>query len=357
MTLTKIMLASTLLMWASNPRVLASAYGVYGLYPVGSTRVLGMGGAFAGLSDDASAINFNPAGLAMTRFKYDLASGSNRIVNKELDIWGTGQKIGVPYNFNFYSAAFRSGSLAFGGGFSQPFQLDLNESTSSEDVLHIESYELFLAYKFSEHFSLGVTLHQERASMKYSNSWSSIDFETEQSKPYPTVGLTYRDSRRKGFGVVYSPERRYDLDESGNTQIGTTFIRDIVIPAKLTVGGFFKSHDKLIWVLDVDFVQPVTDAVFIYDVSSYSTHKIVEQQATIVHGGYELEIVNQRDLEFVWRGGGYTEPPRFAMNSSRFHFTMGVELRLGIVTMAASYDQSEGFNNMAQSISLNIDSI
>ena len=43
------------------------SFGAYGLYPVGSTRTLAMGGAFVGLADDASAIFLNPAGLAKTK--------------------------------------------------------------------------------------------------------------------------------------------------------------------------------------------------------------------------------------------------------------------------------------------------
>ncbi|MBK9039553.1 MAG: hypothetical protein IPL83_10370 [Bdellovibrionales bacterium] len=43
-----------------------AAYGAYGLFPGGTTRVLAMGGAAVGLSDDAGAVLNNPAGLSMS---------------------------------------------------------------------------------------------------------------------------------------------------------------------------------------------------------------------------------------------------------------------------------------------------
>ena len=61
----------------------ADAYGAYGFFPQSSSRVLSMGGAFTALSDDASAIIYNPAGLVQARWSIDISGDQNKIVNKD----------------------------------------------------------------------------------------------------------------------------------------------------------------------------------------------------------------------------------------------------------------------------------
>lgn len=331
------------------------AYGLYGHYPVGSTRILAMGGAFAGLSDDASALNFNPAGLALSKARYDIQSGSNRIVNKEIDLLGTGEKIGVPYNFSFYSAAVKVGSWAFGAGLSKPYSLNPNSAYSNTStLLEVSSYDALIAYQWSSGFSIGITGHYEQAVMAYSYPYMAIDARAEAIQSYPTVGLSYRPSPRSGFGVSYAPERRFIMDTSANSQLGYPLFRNMVIPGKTTLGFFKRTGQSWLWVFDLDLIDPVKEGLSFYDQSSYPRFNIIQQTAMIFHGGFELQVLTSKDVDFLWRGGGYSEPPRFEGYKPRPHFTMGVELRLGPLTLAAAYDQAEGFNNMAQSISLSL---
>ncbi|MGE3759185.1 MAG: hypothetical protein AB7H97_15585, partial [Pseudobdellovibrionaceae bacterium] len=60
------------LLWVED-RALAqssskSYYGTYSHAPQGSTRAMALGGAYTGLSDDASGIIYNPAGLAFGKW-------------------------------------------------------------------------------------------------------------------------------------------------------------------------------------------------------------------------------------------------------------------------------------------------
>ncbi len=349
----------------------ATAYGTYGLFPQGSTRVLGMGGAIVGLADDASSLNFNPAGLAMARFKYDFQTSDNRVVNKELITGSATAKVGVPYFINTYSAAFKFGNLAFGGGYSIPYNLETKESifVLISDIdppdIRIESFDTFIAYKFTNYLSLGVTLHAERAAMSYKKqSLSATLLESSADQVFPTLGLSFKSTSRSGVGIAYTPGRRYEFTDNDtyNSSIQTAtglpnvIFRDVAIPGKLTIGGNLRVG-RTNWVVDVDYYEPVKDAVYVNDQSSLTNQKIEEKQQSVLHGGYEIYIIKNRKMDFIWRGGGYREPPRFRSNKDRLHFTMGIEFRWGPIAVAAAYDQSEDFTNTANSISVSIDAL
>ena len=100
-------------------------YGAYSLSPQGSTRILGMGGGFAAISDDASGIFANPPGLAMSRWRWDFASGSNQILNKEADITGDGERDGLPYLYQFSALSARFSNWAFAVGTATPYMMNL----------------------------------------------------------------------------------------------------------------------------------------------------------------------------------------------------------------------------------------
>src|SRR5687768_16445498 len=95
----------------------AERYGTYGLYPHGSTRVMGMGGAFVGLSDDMGGIIYNPAGLARLKSWGEGGGNINSVYNLEADLDG-GKKDGLPYYYLYYAGAIKVGNFAFGAGFS-----------------------------------------------------------------------------------------------------------------------------------------------------------------------------------------------------------------------------------------------
>lgn len=334
-----------------------AAYGLYGLYPQGSTRVLAMGGASAGHINDASATFFNPAGLATSKWRVDVNSGENRIVDKEVDLGGG--KVGLPYTFTFTNGAIRIGDFALGAGVSTPYEaiLDLADLGLETETISVNSVDVALAYKFSKSFSIGVAGHQETTQLTHVTSSSGVELVDEQQQTYPSVGLMLKPKRGFGFGLTYSPERRYDVDETLNDSITTGFtnwFRDIVIPAKATLGLSYKMSGRLLWVFDYDYFFPVKNAISVFGGLVNDSNALIQEKAqTVLHGGYEYEIIDSKDLAFIWRGGGYMEPARLEGSDPRTHFTMGIQFRVGIVSMSAAYDQAEGFSNTASSISLN----
>lgn len=337
----------------------APAYGAYGHYPIGSTRVLAMGGAFVGLADDASAVVSNPAGLAFAKQIADYTIGEDRVVNREVYFNGnTSQKEGLPYTSQFNAGALRLGFLGLGASYARPYDLDYDAggTLNTHRLLRVESFDVALALGFYNRLAVGVAGHMERVRLAYQNPDGSR-LESKGKKTYPSGGLLFQATKNIGLGITFAPERRYDLDEKLDLQIsggGVEWFHDVVIPAKTTLGMSVQFSDYLSGVGDIDVFQPVKNAIFVGGSQNSPADKLIESQQTVVHGGFEYFVRKSKALDFIWRGGGYIEPARLNYTSDRFHFTMGVEVRYRFIVLAASYDQAAGFSNVAQSAGINI---
>lgn len=327
-----------------------------------------MGGAFVGLADDASAIGVNPAGLSLARYNFDLTSGENRIVNRETYFGNdTSTRKGLPYTSQFRALALRLGSIGLGAGYGVPYALDYDNggTTVSKQVIRIESYDLAAAWSPFRFLALGVTMHAESAKVAFVNNDQST-LESKKSMNYATYGLLLKVDRTASLGLSFSPERRYDIDESldakmvpspTTTTTETEWFHDVVIPAKFSLGMSVQSNSRLRWVGDVDIFQRVTDTIVVGGSWQDPSTRILDEQQSVIHGGFEFFVQKSKDFDFIWRGGGYGEPKRMLNSSDRFHFTMGIETRFYFVVFSAAYDQAPGFSNVAQSVSVSLGEI
>ena len=344
--------------FSHSSRAQEEAYGAYGHYPVGTTRVLGMGGAFVGLADDASAVVTNPAGLSLTNYVIDYTGGENRIINRE-QLFGQSidDREGIPYTSQFRAVSVRLGFL--GIAYSVPYALDYDAAGALpfKRTLRVENYDVAAALRFST-LSIGATAHMERVDLAYKTESATL-LEQKKESVYPTFGILYDVGKKGGVGVTYTPQRRYNFDESMDSRIDGMFsvrewFHDVVIPGKLTFGASLWYKQKLRWVADVDVYEPVKDAILVGGTSLTGQDRIVEKTQTVMHGGFEFWVEKTRNLDFIWRGGGYNEPARVAYMPSRFHFTMGVEIRYYFLVLAASYDQAPDFSNVSQSVGISL---
>lgn len=350
----RFLLFSILLTFSQQALSQQLSHGAYGLFPLGSIRVIGMGGAFAALSNDASGIHFNPAGLAHGNWKYDVGGSSSRIDNRESGNAGEATGNGLPYSSQFYSAAMKlSKNFVFGLGLSSPYDLEVGGEDGH--ALNVLSGDLLLAYRLGS-FSFGVTGHYEKASLKFTETQS---FEEESTIYYPTLGFNYRKDKF-GLGVAYTPERTHDIDENANNQLtNQVWFRDVVIPAKLTVGLFYQYSKNLIFVVDVDQIDAPKDSIFVGTGVSgdASGERLLEEKKLIIHGGGEYTLIQSKKTEVRMQFGGYQEPSRLASSEERAHLTLGAEVRFGPVTLGVTYDQAKGFQNTAASFGLSLGSI
>ena len=108
------------------------------------------------------------------------------------------------------------------------------------------------------------------------------------------------------------------------------------------------------YIADLDFIRPVENSVLVespFDGSTVMNQQVKPAMVQIPHGGIEYTVFSQPKKSFIWRLGSYKEPARVVGGSDRFHFTMGVEVRLGALVVSASMDETNGFSNASQSLS------
>jgi hypothetical protein len=345
----------------------STAYGTYELFPQGSSRAMGLGGAYTSLSDDVSGIVYNPAGLAFGKWRVDAGGTTNRVDNREADVNGDGSGYPSAYNFVLYGVALRLGDWVIATGVSSPYEADQDANSSSTKV-QITSIDALLAKRFGENFSAGVTGHAQTLKENY-NDVSGAQLEESSGQITYTAGAAYR-TKDFGFGGTYTPGTRFKIDSTKNASIqnhstfpystSTVFFRDGVIPTKTTFGGFYYFTERFMITVDVDSYDAVKNSLYTGSGSNGSSKSFWfdESSHTLIHGGFEWKLVESKQSTLIWRAGGYQEPRRIVnYGKPREHLTLGVEVRFGPAVLGVAFDQATDFNNTAQGFSISFGAI
>ncbi len=351
----------TLQVFLAEAQTSTEVYGVYNLYPQGSSRVMGMGGAYAALSDDPTGVVANPAGLVFSSWKFDLNGTFNRVTNREAKT-DSRMDNATPFDYFQYALSLGWKSWSLGLGWSQPYHLETDNLSGEVSEINIQSGDMALAKKIGKYFSLGASYHHEffKHTFESSNPFFFTPQTTVEAQGgYLRVGMNYR-SKKGGVGVAWVQERVYDVDESVNAQlINHSPFRDGVSPQKVTVGIYANVSSRLMMTLDMDTLSEVKNGV--YAGSGYfgdgTGLSIISKKQTVLHGGIEYEAVKNRSSEVYIRAGGYQEPARLEESRARTHYTLGLEARFGPAVLSVAFDQAENFNNTSQGFSLAIGSL
>lgn len=337
-------------------------YGAYGLFPQGSHRVMAMGGAYTALSDDATGVTYNPAGLAFQSYWADLGGNYNSVWNREVDLNNDGQKDGLPYGYYYYAATFRTGLWGAGVGFSSPYKVDLpieNDNGAFREKrtlkLSIETFNLPLAYLASNEWSVGINLQGYVATQSYqftstNGAAAPVDLASKKERSNVVVGVMYRPlNGRYSFGASHSPRVEFSMDSTLNGQTGgVNWFRDIVIPSKTTVGMSYRER-RWLYSFDLDYFEGLQNTVYVGSqlIPQFKRVEFDEQPKLVLHGGFEWNAVSNRFWDWYLRGGTYNEPPRIKGNPSRQHYTLGSEVRYWLFSVSLAFDGADDFANAA----------
>lgn len=231
-----------------------------------NARAMGMGHAFVGMAADASAIYFNPAGLANLR-GFNLVAGTTLIM-PTVDFTGpkplttktsTEKKTFTP--INFYAAYAMDNGFSFGVGVYNPYGLGSEWSSSWIGKALAVKTELktfyinpTVSYKFSNDFSLGLGFIYIISDVSMSRRITSVpgvpvptnimsDLTGDGSAISFSAGLLYKPIQVLSIGVSYrhSAEVEYDGEVSfSNLTVGIPAV-DAALAA-----GFKTSKGKAI---------------------------------------------------------------------------------------------------------------
>lgn len=197
-----------------------------------SAKAMAMGGAYTAISDDPSAIYFNPAGLIQlngTQFMIGTALIAPSTTFRGVTPSTTEYKIKNQYFFptHIFAAHKFNNNFAAGIGFTSPFGLGtkwddnwVGKYLVIETDLKVFTISPVLAFRLTNEFSIS-------AGFIYSFANVTITRKIPQS-PFPgdaLVRLEGDDNSAFGynFGVIYKPTKKLSLGASFHSEINYKF--------------------------------------------------------------------------------------------------------------------------------------
>jgi long-subunit fatty acid transport protein len=361
-------------------------------------RSLGMGGAFVGRADDATAAFANPAGLT-TLFSPEI-SGEYRNTK-----YSTGYTTGGSYpdsiesgtaknsvnNLSYLSyvhpfekfviAVYRHELMNFETDFTTG-SIDLNPGetfpTANGIDTNIASYGLSAAYRISERFSLGASFVYYDYSMDaYTDRFDDAFLESTQTLDGNdnswgvTLGAIFSITDRLNLGLVYRSTPKFDTTYEifdFDDELGFSRNFDFEVPDAYGAGLSFQATENLTLNFDVvrieyaDLASPIFDQ-FDFDapVSEPALGgKLRIDSGTELHFGAEFILPN---APVALRAGVWTDPEHtiyykgtvdggyekfndaiFQGSDDETHFSLGVGFFFGTkgqIDLAADFADSQ----------------
>jgi len=311
-----------------EPVELPLAYG----FGVGA-RAMGMGGAHIAVVEDASAIYYNPAGLAMIRRIELGAAFSYQDDNTDVDY--RGELFDSPISSTklhqvslAYPVPTYRGSLVLGFAYHRIVSLDRNYFRSGindvgqrevEDIAErggMGMYSIAAAFDASPDISLGASLSLLGGSsdMEYSFTQSGMDgadywytSDSDIDGVTGSLGMLYKFEPLGRFGLMVNFPKSLSLDGTyEDAEVIESFSDDITLP--FTVGGGIAiTPPNFVFALDVEFTDwsQIDFEGPIRFVDQFGRRRSAYETTTKVHAGAEVLIP---DMPVRLRAGYVYDP-------------------------------------------------
>ncbi len=308
-------------------------------------RAAGMGYAFTGLADDASAISWNTAGLTQLysmeatvvgRFSAGSYDITNSFGGASPDI-STNAKFQL--NFASFIIPFTVGNFNIVGGIAYRNIYDFNETLNMafpegdverKQVGSVNAITPSIAIQLSNSFSVGVAYNYNFGKYQYSEN-GDLD--------------EYTDSRYSGssfdIGVLFRPNSKFSI--GGNMNMPNTlkesyesfedYEEETKIPFFWSVGAAFKATDQ--FTISFDYhARPWSNS------EDFESEELATDLNSY-HVGLEYMIVTQ-SVVIPLRGGFYTKP-LFVWDKDNNQvtdnvFTLGVGVMVGDFIVDAAFE-------------------
>lgn len=231
----------------------------------GGARALSMGGAFIGLADDATASEFNPAGLWQLR-RPEIAGQiiySHR--REEVSLFRQSGVTGMPefatteeddFIPSFASLVYPTKhvvlglseftNLSFERSWSEQVGLERRRVSSREEAANY-ALGLTAATGVTDRLSVGATLRYNFFRYEFEDDLAgSEDFRDEAFSA--NVGVLWRMTRHLHLGLVYKSPQKLEGTYAGVVDVDTE------LPATLGAGVAILPNDRLRLLVDVDHI-------------------------------------------------------------------------------------------------------
>jgi len=278
----------------------------------GGARALAMGGAFIALADDATAVEFNPAGLWQLRtpeIAFQTIYTYNRHTESKLSDSGIERysELDLYVNPSFLSIVYPMQGLTVGVSrftnvyFKRSFDFWLPGAPQGRvrESCRNYAYGLTFARGISNSLSAGLTLRYN--DFRFTSDTDSVDAVFRDKAPSANVGIIWRATKKFRLGCVYKSQQKM-RGKYGYINRKPNKIK-VNLPDTLGVGLAFLPNKRLRFVLDVDHIwwskfdpSPkddfVKDNVWRYHVGGEYYAGRLWKTGIFVRGGYFYEEPN-----------------------------------------------------------------
>ncbi len=302
------------------------------------TRALGMGGAFIARSNDATAIYWNPAGLAGQQSSVNLFFTG--VMPLGTYKWAPGQ-IDTKTNSNIYPTGglmgvYNSGKLTFGLGVFVPAGLgaewpgaDLaafagGKTFDWESRIGVVAISPSIAYKISDKFSIGLSANIYYAMFDLSRP-NLADLNQDGTPETPvqykesstglgygiTLGLKYNITEQLTAAATFRTATKVAMDGTADISVqgmgnilSSGFTRDVTWPMWIGGGLAYKVNKCLTLALDAQY-------------SNWANlDKLVADYDKLPEGEFKL---NWQDAVQIRLGGEYKVSPKAALRLGYYY--------------------------------------
>lgn len=327
----------------------ANVYLGYTGYVQGSSKVVGMAGAFTGISDDINSIIYNPAGFVFSEFKNyvslnyvvftDMSLDLNK--NSEDDIWkNTASNIGYLhrtknrnrfiwgiYVYNFYEIVFTNDITK-----KDKFILQIGKSGEEYEIkFSLGALLIPLMWQLNPKLSIGINAKILTAEMKYykrilSNQQNLFQ---ERTTLHFDLSTMYKINEKFAIGLLIRPAMYFNFDETMNEQLENfNWFYDVYMPLQINFGLGYKIRDRFTVGFDLHYAEFKGNEILVGSnlIPEFSQYRLAVKSVLTPHIGaqYKTEFL-RRDLFF--RAGYYYQHNLFEGLSPKSHFTFSISWR------------------------------
>lgn len=248
-------------------------------------RAIAMGGAFSAVADDASAIFYNPSGLAFMKSNFNFSLNGFYIWPTHEYTLPSGRKIESRYSNPLPQLFFTfktSSKITLGVGFYVPYAgggVDWKEEFLGyplKSTLGIFSITPAFAYQFSEKFSLGLNLNFYRALLNVKTKMEPFGPMSEEESGTAISGglsMMYRPTERLSFGLSFRGPAKMRLAGETSLSYGPYKI-------KLDSETFF----RLPWDMEAGFSFWLSERLLFSASGQYTMWSVLDKVEKTIRG-------------------------------------------------------------------------
>ena len=271
-------------------------------------RALAMGGAFAGVADDPSAIFYNPAGLVFQRNNFNFSVDAFSVWPTHEYTMPTGSKAqskfhsSIPQIFVSFKTSDR---VTIGFGAYTPYAgggVDWKKEQLGfplKSYMGIFSLTPTIAYQVNEKLSLGFNFNFYRAVLEIDTemeAYGIIKSEENGSALSAGFGLMFKPTDKASIGLSIRGPARMKL--TGKTSIKT----ETEIPGFGNVVLSFNPDSETIfnlpWDIEVGFSYKITDKLLLSTSAQYTMWSILDKVEKTIKGMPSGDLKTEEKMGF-----------------------------------------------------------